>query len=283
MNTTQMNATTMKVNPANLVNSLRFSFTNSTTTLSELMQNARRAQATRVNFHYCPETKVLQVSDDGGGIDSIETLLSVAESGWDADLIVREHPFGIGFLSALFACRHLSVISKSGSIAVDTGEVLAFQPVTITPIKDWDGITTITLLEVNLEADNIASALRRFARGFPIPVLFNGENLERPAAMDSGLDFVATDIGAVYLHGLQEPMGAQYDFELFLQGLPIYSSRSFFSSERHIIHLDSAKYHARLSDRDKLVDEDEVIRQVRHMLAVEIEQRLLLLKAALPP
>ena len=50
MNTTQMNATTMKVNPANLVNSLRFSFTNSTTVLSELMQNARRAQATHVKF-----------------------------------------------------------------------------------------------------------------------------------------------------------------------------------------------------------------------------------------
>ena len=102
MNTTQMNATTMKVNPANLVNSLRFSFTNSTTVLSELMQNASRAQATHVLFEFMPETQMLRVSDDGGGIDSIETLLSVAESGWDADLIAREHRFWAGlFVSAV--------------------------------------------------------------------------------------------------------------------------------------------------------------------------------------
>jgi hypothetical protein len=38
-----------------------------------------------------------------------------------------------------------------------------------------------------------------------------------------------------------------------------------------------------LPDRDKLVDEDEVIMQVKAMLAIEIEKRLLSLKAALPP
>jgi len=135
---------------------------------------------------------------------------------------------------------------------------------------------------VDLAADNIAGALRRFARGFPIPVIFNGEHLDRSAALDSGLDFVTTEIGAVYLHGLQEPIGAQYEFDVFLQGLPIYSSHSY-SSQRHIIHLDSARFHARLPDRDKLVDEDEVIKQVQVMLAVEIEKRLLSLKAEQTP
>jgi hypothetical protein len=135
MNTIQINEVAMKVNQANLVRSLKFSFTNSTTVLAELMQNARRAQATQVIFSFNPETKVLQVSDDGCGIESIETLLTVAESGWDAEIVAHEHPFGIGFLSALFACRHISVTSKSGSIAVDTDDVLAFNPVTIQPVK----------------------------------------------------------------------------------------------------------------------------------------------------
>lgn len=93
---------------------------------------------------------------------------------------------------------------------------------------------------------------------------------------------MTTEIGALYLHGLLEPMGAQYAFELFLQGLPIYRSHNY-SSKRHIIHLDSAMLHARLPDRDKLVDEDEVISQVMAMLAVEIEKRLLLLKAEQAP
>ena len=107
MNTTSTNEVAMKVNQGNLVKSLRFSFTNKTTTLGELMQNSRRAHATQVIFNFCPEAKALQVIDDGCGIDSIETLLTVAESGWDAELIAHEHAYGIGFLSALFACRHI--------------------------------------------------------------------------------------------------------------------------------------------------------------------------------
>ncbi|MDT4291595.1 ATP-binding protein [Methylomonas sp. MO1] len=138
---TQTNEVAMKVNQANLVKSLRFSFTNKTTVLGELIQNARRAHAAMVVINYCSETKTLQVLDDGCGIDSIATLLTVAESGWDADVVAHDHPFGIGFLSALFACRKISVISKSGSIDVETDHILAFKPVTITPVQDWNGIT----------------------------------------------------------------------------------------------------------------------------------------------
>ena len=282
MNTQQTNEVAMKVNQANLVKSLRFSFTNKTTVLGELMQNARRAQATQVSFNFCPETKVLEVIDDGCGIKSIEILLTVAEAGWDADRITQEHCYGIGFLSALFACRHITVTSKSGSIDVDTDEVLAFKPVVITPVKDWEGITTITLHDVDLALDKIAGVLRRCARGFPIPVILNGEHLDRTVAVDSGLEFVMTDIGAVYLHGLEKPMGAQYEFSLYLQGLPIYSSHHY-SSERHIIHLNSARFHARLPDRDKLVNEADVVNEVKALLAVEIEKRLLRLKAEKTP
>jgi len=282
MKTLPINEVAMKVNSTNLVKSLRFSFTNKYTVLGELMQNARRAQATQVEFSFCPETKILQVNDDGCGINSIETLLTVAESGWDTDLIAQEHAYGIGFLSALFACRHISVMSKSGSISVDTDQVLAFKPVTITPVSAWQGITIIRLRDVDLETDNIISVLKRLARGFPIPVLFNGENMDRVAALDCGLDFVTTDIGAVYLYGLQDPIGAHYEFDVFLQGLPIYSSH-LYDSKRHIIHLDAARFHARLPDRDKLVDEADVILQVKALLAVEIEKRLLSLKADKTP
>ena len=286
MNTQQINEVSMKVNQANLVKSLRFSFTNRSTVLGELMQNARRAKATHVSFNFCAETNVLQVIDDGCGIDSIETLLTVAESGWDAELIDRECCFGIGFLSALFACRHLSVTSKSGCIDVDTEAVLAFKPVTIVPVTAWDGLTILTLNGVDLESDAIVKTLRNLASGFPIPVFFNGEAMDRPVAIDSELDFLMTDIGAVYLHGLDKPIGAQYEFCLYLQGLPIYSSYHYSLqrySERHFIHLDSARFHARLPDRDKLVNEAEVIKEIKAMLAQEIEKRLLCLKSEHPP
>jgi len=45
-----MKTTQLSVNPEKLINNLRFSFTQSTTVLGELMRNARRAGATFVSF-----------------------------------------------------------------------------------------------------------------------------------------------------------------------------------------------------------------------------------------
>ncbi|WP_027156623.1 ATP-binding protein [Methylobacter luteus] len=275
-----MKQISMQVNPGNLVKSLKFSFTNKTTALGELMQNARRAGAASVQFEFAPETKILQITDNGCGINSIETLLTVAESGWDADVVAQEHPFGIGFLSALFACRHIAVVSKSGRISVNTEDVLSFKPVTVSPVTDWNGITRIKMLGVELESKLIESTLKRFAKGFPIPVFFNGESLERDQVLDSGLDFVDTEVGSVHLVGLDKPDGAHYAFEVYLQGLPIYRSH-LYCSTTHVIHLDSARFHARLPDRDNLVDESDVIKLIHQALQQAIENRLLQLKSTL--
>jgi len=280
MNTTLGKEVAMKVNQANLVRSLKFSFTNKTTVLGELMQNARRAKATQVLFEFAPETKMLRVTDNGCGIDSIETLLTVAESGWDAEVVAQEHPFGIGFLSALFACRHLTVVSKSGCISADTGDVLAFKPVTVTPVTDWDGITSLTMTGVAIDLATIQDTLKRLACGFPIPVALNEIFLDRQHALDSGLRFVDTEIGAVYCVGADEPSGFCNEFEVYLQGLPIYRSlHAYGVRNRHVLHLDSSRFYARLPDRDKLIDETDAVKRVQSVLRREIEQHLLMLKA----
>lgn len=279
-----MKKVAMKVNSANLVKSLKFSFSNKSTHLSELMQNARRAKATQVVFEFAPETKTLRITDDGCGIGSIETLLTVAESGWDMEVVETEHPFGMGFLSALFACNHITIVSKGGQISADTNAILSFKPVTVQPVDDWDGITSITLVGVNLEAAKVESLLKKLCRGFPIPVILNGVTLERKHALDSGLNFIDTELGAVYLSGVETPDGTHSAFEVYLQGLPIYSSyvysNDFFATQyRHVIHLDSACHNARLPDRDKLVDEQEVVNKIQLLLKAEIEQHFTRMKA----
>ena len=275
-----MKQVAMKVNQANLVKSLKFSFTQKITVVSELMQNARRANATQVSFEFAPETKILRVSDNGCGIESIETLLTVAESGWDAEVVANEHPFGIGFLSALFACHHLTVQSKSWRFSVNTEQVLSFKPITVEPVTDWDGKTHITLLGVDFDAQSFKSTLEGLAKGFPIPVLFNGEHLDRNHALGSELDFVDTELGQIYLIGLDKPGNAEYAFDVYLQGLPIYKSQSY-SRYAHVVHLDSARFYARLPDRDKLIDEAEVVKAINAALKQEIEKRLLILKSTL--
>lgn len=269
----------MKVNPQKLVESLKYSFTNKTTVLSELMQNARRAGASSVKFDYKPDTNTLVITDDGCGIESMEALLTVAESGWDTELVEQEHPFGIGFLSALFACWHIIVSSKGGQIDANTDDVLAFKAIPVTACE-WRGITRITLVGVEFHEEYILNALKRLARGFPIPVYYNGERLERPMAEDSGLDFVDTEIGKVYLHGLDKPIGRNSEYEVYLQGLPIYQSHCR-DTDRHVIHLDSSRFDARLPDRDKLIDEEEALEWITEVLRQEIEKRLHLLKLTL--
>lgn len=270
-----MITTQLSVNPEKLINNLRFSFTQSTTVLGELMQNARRAGATFVSFEYSQDARTLTVCDDGCGIACLKTLLTVAESGWDVDVIERECPFGLGFLSAIFACGAISVDSKGGRFSANTAELLSFQPVAIKPV-DWQGITRLTLTQFKPEADQVEPQLRRLARGFPIKVRFNGVSLDRLRAVNSTLPFIETELGELYLYGLSQGEDwlrqSEY-FHLYLQGLPVYHSHH----ERdpgHVIHLDSRRFFARLPDRDKLIDEAQVIAEVKQVLQREARQRL---------
>ena len=75
---TQEQEVAMEVNLQTRVESLKYSFTNKMTVLSELMQNARRAGASAVRFNYtidsATDSNTLVVSDDGCGIESMETV-----------------------------------------------------------------------------------------------------------------------------------------------------------------------------------------------------------------
>jgi len=277
--------TALRINQQRLVESLRLSFTNSTTVLGELMQNARRAGAAKVEFDYAPEAGILHVRDDGCGIESIQTLLTVAESGWDAKTVEREHPFGIGFLSALFACDHIVVESKSGRLSANTADILSFMPLSVTPFE-WDGVTTLTLSGFKPSPDSVRESMRKMAKGFPIPVLFNGEELRRPWALDSGLEFVKTEIGDVYLSGLgkgEDWLRTGDRLRIFLLGLPVYAGTSYSCDAGNMIHLDASRFLARLPDRDKLVDEDQVVRLVAEVVKREAAGRIRQLKKMLAP
>jgi hypothetical protein len=272
----------MKVNQENLVKGLKYSFTNKTTVLGELMQNARRAGARSVMFDFDHEKRTLLVTDDGCGIDSMETLLTVAESGWDEDTVTTEHPFGIGFLSALFACEYLDITSKGGSLSVITEDVLSFTPVSVSAVPVWNGMTEIKLSGLDLEQLGIEEALKKLAIGFSIPVIFNGEELEKNLAINSGLQFIETEIGSIYLIGLDKPTDYNTAFKVFLQGMPIYQTNSWLNgSNHHVIHLDSSIFYARLPDREKLIDEKETIARITEVLTATIEQQLVLMKSSL--
>ena len=65
---------------------------------SELLQNARRAGATRVNVSLETDTNTIRFSDNGSGISDPKVLLDYGANGWDENTVTREDAAGMGFL-----------------------------------------------------------------------------------------------------------------------------------------------------------------------------------------
>lgn len=245
----------LKVNEKNLVSHLKLAFSNGTTYIAELMQNARRAGATKVIITYDEQAERLVIKDDGCGISDLQHILEVAESGWNEATKAEESPYGIGFLSALFAAKHCRVESHGGSVSFDTDHALAFGDVTVFPSM-YKG--TCVTLEGGIVFN--VHALECYAKGFPIPVFLNGVELERPHAVDQLPFTEVPGVGQVYVVDHDKPLNTNFmavlgskDFALYLQGKWVGGDnvRSI-----NIVHLDPKLYKGRLPDRDKLIGED---------------------------
>jgi len=280
MKTENSNNVVMTVDHANLVSGLRKSFTNKTTVIAELMQNARRAGASFVKFSYTAEANQLMIVDDGKGIESYDALLSVAKSGWDSDVAKIEHPFGIGFLSALFACSSIYVLSRAGCLDAKTESILAFEPQTIETEHFLEGGTMIVLHDIKLSIAEIEATIKRCAMGFPIPVFFNEVEQPRPHALDSKTFAFETEaIGHISVSGLERG-AVTNQIKVYLQGLPVYQDNFWRDGETfgNVVHLDSGQFFARLPDRDKLIDEIDTVKRIRASVRELIESQLLVVK-----
>jgi hypothetical protein len=247
------------------------------------MQNARRAGASKVSFVFEEESSCLIVTDDGCGIEHAEDLLTVAESGWDEKVKANEHPFGMGFMSALYSCKYFILTSKCGQLTGSSADALAFAGLGLDTDIDWGGSTTIELFGFDLRFKELESKLKALSKGFPIPVLLNGTDLPRPAAVDHSLGFVSSEIGLVYIAGLGDyNIPFSKGVEVFLQGLPIYQSSEYNRYPYHLVHLDPRQFFARIPDRDTLIDERDVIRKVNDCLQRLVRYRFFELKSTVP-
>ncbi len=183
---------------------------------TELLQNARRADAARVrisveranveNTRPAAETQFnVTVADDGAGIADPALLLSFGENGWSDELVRREDAAGFGFAS--LARRGCAVSSRPCS---QDGEVLPGWRVDLMPghflgeeaasIYSEDSApyphgTSISFVATEALAA-IRNAAENAARHYPLPVIFEdrtedrsraGEALPRRAFLDGAV------------------------------------------------------------------------------------------------
>ena len=149
--------------------------------LNELLQNSRRAGATRVDITTTPAS--MTIADDGQGVEDPRTLLAFGQTGWDDATTKNEHPAGMG-LYTLARREKVTIRSRSRNgpawqvrLTPDhfTGKLPA-------PLEELGGGgmkagTSITF-GTNRNERNLDGEIQEAARHYPLPVHHNGARTE---------------------------------------------------------------------------------------------------------
>src|SRR5579884_38377 len=249
--------------------------------IGELLQNARRACATRISIltdqsdpHY------FRIEDNGHGIEKFQALLDPGSSDWDPKVMERDLPFGVGFWSAIEIARRVEVRSRGWRAVIQKERLLDGEAIPLQPddFKEGTSITVHLTKTLSQVTHRVTESFRDFlgdlVSGFPIPVFLNGQPLSRPHAIDvwKGLQFHFSDgIAQVILNRqTTRPLDLTY-----YQGLPLgsYGSREGQWPSLHAagmvvyLHLIGNTWRLKAPDRIYLYDSEEVDRKVRSLHA----------------
>lgn len=271
-----------------VIRSLRNQFTRSTTFLSEALQNARRAGATEVQVTWDGSRRLMTITDDGQGIRSFDALFTVGKSGWDAEVVAQECPFGVGFMAAVLASDHIQIRSLNQQVSFETRALLNFEQIQVATTEGAGARgteLTLTLRPGLLQPTHgrLAqdadwdSLLAEMGKGFSIPVSINGQPIPRPHAVASGRAFIATEVGQVSLQGWEEcePEDLDHLPHLYYQGLPLHRESRYGHNSRSILHVDQQRFRVRMPDRDVLIDAEEQKHRILNVLRDLWRKRLI--------
>lgn len=293
------------INEKRFFASLQHLFSGSFSMVGELMQNARRAGASRVTFEFDPEKATMAVGDNGHGIRDFKLLIQLCESSWDEQTMLADRPFGMGLFSLLFAAREITFRSCGKRLQITLQDVIDKRALDVTPdpsapeagtrieladissalLHKQYAVPTLSSQGFHLADYALCNAIRELTCGFPIPVFVNGVEMERPYAQ-AVLPGEITSIGFVSIRsihqnperGIGQILG-RGSRKLMLQGLPIGGRP--FSNAVAFVHLDSTAFTAPMPDRTALYDQDAAETRIAYALMQVAKDHLVRQKAAL--
>ena len=250
----------IEVNKQGMVDNLSRTFSNTTSWLTELVQNSRRANASRVNIIYEAGGGTIEIWDDGDGIQNWESLLTIAESAWDPES--QENPFGLGFFACLFAADHVVIESGNRCIEFLTKNLLKGGPTTLLKTSNTVKGTHVHLSLSKNQPKLDLKVFEDVARGLPLDIYFNGKLLGAPHRPRSD-DFHIEGLGWVpkgLLPNAEDP-----GIVFYYQGIEIedsYASTYYGDKSKYeYLHLEN-HFEVKLPDRNRLVDHDQQIRGI---------------------
>lgn len=286
------NMISIQVNEKKLIKNIGQTFSSTSTVISELMQNARRAKATEVRIYTEPESEDLVVIDNGEGVNDFSKLLHVADSGWDEATKIEDKPFGMGFLSCLFAAEIVIVESNGQKVIIDTQKAINQEAIMVESTGDTTPGTKITLKNFK-SPEGIEKLLGKhlsiLAAGFPIGVYWNELEISRQFNINvleniHEVEGVLVALGGDFFSDLHYKSYSAHTVFAYLQGLPIYCSNEFGrkvpTSNDIVLHLVGDEFKPRMPDRDKLIDVAQHEKTFKKIINGVVRNELLKLKAS---
>lgn len=276
----------LEISEQNLVKNMVYSFSERTTVLKELLQNGRRAGATRIDLNIDLDTKIISVRDNGSGIKDMQDLLKIANSGWDQKIKNEESAFGMGWISCLFSCDEVYVASNDTFMEFKTKDVLDFKGVSEGVLLESMTGTFVELrgCENTLKGKNkyqVDRIVSDICEGFPVDVYFNGVLQESKYSIKNDLNFKSTDIGSIGIYGdiseINDFRGHGFNYEAYLQGFSIARSVTQ-GSDFLVIHLDQNKFKGTMPDRNTLHNATESAKVIQDAINSFFKEQIVLEK-----
>ena len=148
--------------------------------LHEVLQNSRRAGASRVDITIKGE--ILSIQDNGSGVKDPQALLGFGHSDWNSDISSQEDPAGMGIYS-LSRRQNVSIAShcaESGAawqVDLEEDHFVGARPADVIRL---DAAQTPAGTRVSFASGQDARrAIREAVRYYPLPVTVNGEPMDQ--------------------------------------------------------------------------------------------------------
>lgn len=268
----------LSVNAEKTITNFSNVMTDRTKVISEMIQNSRRAGASRVDISVetvADDCVNLVVVDDGQGISDFNDLFTLSQSGWNKQVQCSDFPFGMGFLSVLFACESVLIQSNGLQMDVNCVDAFCFNDLGEPSICEVQGCgTRITLRNVKMKAKTVEDKVKDLARYSSIDLYLNNvlqtSHSSLRAFVSKGAEIIHTPFGDMVLN---VPFSTSFD--VVLQDLRVYSRY-----DHHNI-LFSNSLAARMPDRDKLIDEDIVVAEIQDWLKQYFASKLVEIRASM--
>jgi hypothetical protein len=131
--------------------------------------------------------QAIRIADDGAGLADPRSLFSLGRSEWSKSLSLSEDAAGMGFFS--LANRGAMIVAgqkgtdQAWAIAATPDAFHGKEPVTVD--VGPEGHQRLTLIFPEKKGEHFTTAVRRAARFFPVPVIFNGEEMPSSDFLES--------------------------------------------------------------------------------------------------